>query len=130
MTTTSDLSRITRYRDLLLELEPRAITSEEYAESCRAAIDILTDQGSMSDGQRDMVGLLGRLVYDWEAEHEEPIGATPAEVVSNLLEANGFTQGALVPMVFANRHNASEFLAGRRGISFEKAAKLASFFHV
>lgn len=130
MTTASDLSRIAGYRDLLLTFEPRVITSEEQAEAYREAIDILTDQVPMSDGQREMVGLLGQLVYDWESEHEEAITATPQEIVASLLEENGLTQSALVPDVFANRHNVSEFLAGRRGISYQRAAKLAAFFHV
>lgn len=127
---TSFISRITDYRELLLELEPRVVTSEDQAEAYRDAIDALTDQIPMSDGQREMVGLLGQLVYDWESRHEESITATPQEVVAGLLEANGLTQSALVPDVFANRHNASEFLAGRRRISYHRAARLAGFFHV
>jgi HTH-type transcriptional regulator/antitoxin HigA len=130
MTATGDLAGITEYRALLLELEPRAVLREEQAEMYRHAIDVLTDQVPMSDGQREMVGLLGQLVHDWEAEHEEPISATPQEVVASLLEENGLPQSALVPDVFANRHNVSEFLAGRRSISYQRAAKLADFFHV
>ncbi|MGI8968147.1 MAG: helix-turn-helix domain-containing protein [Chloroflexota bacterium] len=77
-----------------------------------------------------MVGLLGQLVYDWDAEHEEPIRATPREVVAALLEANGMRQGALVGPVFPNRHAVSAFLAGRRPITYDRAARLAAFFHV
>ena len=81
MTTSVDLGRIAGYRKLLLEIEPRAITSEEQAEAYRRVVDVLTDQSPMSEGQRDMVGLLGQLVYDWESEHEEPLTATPQEIV-------------------------------------------------
>jgi HTH-type transcriptional regulator/antitoxin HigA len=130
MTTAVDLHDLADYRDLLLALEPRTITSEGQAEAYRAAIDELTDHVPLSEGQREMVGLLGQLVHAWESEHEEPITATPQEIVASLLEANGLPQSALVPEVFANRHNASEFLAGRRGISYRRAAKLAAFFHV
>jgi HTH-type transcriptional regulator/antitoxin HigA len=125
-----DLGRIDDYRALLLELEPRVVTSEEQAERYRNAIDVLTDLRPMSDGQREMVGLLGQLVYDWESEQEEPITATPQEIVASLLEENGLPQNALVPDVFPNRHNVSEFLAGRRGISYDRASRLAHFFHV
>ena len=84
----------------------------------------------MSAGQREIVGLLGQLVYDWEEEHEEPITATPQEMVRFLLEQNGLPQMALVPDVFPTRQNVSEFLAGRRRLSYDRAAKLAAFFHL
>jgi HTH-type transcriptional regulator / antitoxin HigA len=130
MTTELDLGRITDYGELLRELEPRVITSEEQADNYLEAIDTLTDLPDMSAGQREMVGLLGQLVYDWEEEHEEPITATPAEMVRFLLESNNLPQAALVPDVFPNRHNVSDFLAGKRGISYGRAAKLAAFFHL
>lgn len=114
---------------LLLALEPHPITSEEQAEAYREVIDTLTDR-AMAEGQREIVGLLGQLVHDWESTHEEPIGATPADIAAHLLEENGLPQSALVPKAFANRHNVSAFLAGRRGISYERAGKLAAFFHV
>ncbi len=56
--------------------------------------------------------------------------ATPVEMVRFLLEQNGLPQSALVPDVFPNRQNVSEFLAGKRGISYDRAAKLAAFFHL
>jgi HTH-type transcriptional regulator/antitoxin HigA len=105
-------------------------TAEEQAAAYQEAIDILTDQVPMSEGQRETVGLLGRLVYDWEVEHEEPITATPQEIVASLLEAKGLPQSALVPAVFPNRHNVSSFLAGRRRLTYDRAAQLAAFFHV
>lgn len=130
MTAIADLGRVAGYRELLLALEPRTVTSEDQAETYRDAIDVLTDQRPMSEGQREMVGLLGQLVYDWESKHEEPIAATPQEIVASLLEENELPHSALVPDVFPNRHNVSEFFAGRRGISYERTARLARFFHV
>jgi HTH-type transcriptional regulator/antitoxin HigA len=130
MTTALDINRITDYGELLRELEPRVITNEEQADRYLKAIDSLTDLRDMSVGQREMVGLLGQLVYDWEQEHGEPSTATPAELVRFLLEENDLPQSALVPDVFANRQNVSEFLSGKRRISYDRAAKLAAFFHL
>jgi HTH-type transcriptional regulator/antitoxin HigA len=127
MTAVVDLRRLTDYPDLLVHLQPRTIISEEQAETYRAAIDALTD-GAMSDGQRDMVGLLGLLVADWEAEHDEVFAASPAEVVRFLLEENGLPQAALVPAVFPTRPGVSAFLSGRRGLTVDRAVKLATFF--
>jgi HTH-type transcriptional regulator / antitoxin HigA len=130
MTTVVDLSRITEYSELLHVLQPRVIANEEQANNYLEAIDALTDLPEMSAGQREIVGLLGQLVYDWEEEHEEPITATPQEMVRFLLEQNGLPQMALVPDVFPTRQNVSEFLAGRRRLSYDRAAKLAAFFHL
>jgi HTH-type transcriptional regulator/antitoxin HigA len=130
MTTALDINRITDYGELLRELEPRVISNEEQADRYLKAIDSLTDLRDMSVGQREMVGLLGQLVYDWEQEHEEPITATPADLVRFLLKENNLAQSALVPDVFANRQNVSEFLSGKRRISYDRAAKLAAFFHL
>lgn len=130
MTTTPDLKPIKDYGELLRELQPRVIASEEQAKSYLDVINMLTDLPDMSDGQREIVGLLGQLVYDWEEEHEEPITGTPAEIVRFLLEENGLPQSALVPDVFPNRQNVSDFLANKRNISCRRAAKLAAFFHL
>lgn len=130
MTVEQDIVKLTTYRDLLVAIEPRTITCEAQAEEYRTLIDRLTDSLELSRAQRDMVGLLGQLVYDWEVVHEEPIEATPQEVVTSLLEANCLPQNALVGPVFPNRHVVSDFLAGRRGLSYDRAARLAAFFHV
>jgi HTH-type transcriptional regulator/antitoxin HigA len=130
VTTISDLAEITEYDELLTVLRPRVITGEEQWSRYLAAIDALTDRPRMSDGQREMVALLGRLVHDWEEEHEEPVTAVPQDVVRFLLEENALPQTALVPEVFPNRQNVSEFLAGRRRLSYDRAGKLAAFFHV
>src|SRR5947209_16739252 len=105
VTTTVDLGSITEYSELLRVLQPRVITNPEQADSYLEIIDMLTDLPEMSAGHRDLLGLLGRLVYDWEEEHEEPISATPQEVVRHLLEENGLPQAVLVPDVFPNRQN-------------------------
>ena len=54
MTTAENLTDMTDYRDLLLAIEPRTISSEAQAETYRDAIDVLTSRPGMSDGQRAM----------------------------------------------------------------------------
>jgi hypothetical protein len=70
---TVDVRDMETYRDLLAALEPRSVRSDKEAEKIAELIDILTDLPRLSEGQREFVGLLGQLLYDWEAEHEEPI---------------------------------------------------------
>ncbi len=130
MKTTENIASITEYRDLLLAIEPRAITSEAQAEVYRETIDALTDRPGLSPGQREMVGLLGQLVYDWEEEHEEPIEAPPHAIVQLLLEDRGIRQRDLVPAVFSTESAVSDFLAGRRPLTYDRVRKLAAFFRV
>jgi HTH-type transcriptional regulator / antitoxin HigA len=93
-------------------------------------VDRLTDEAQLSDDQRDFIGLLGQLLHDWEAEHEEPIEVSPSGVVSSLLEENGLRQVDLVGPVFPSASTVSDFLHRRRALSYERVMKLAAFFHV
>jgi HTH-type transcriptional regulator / antitoxin HigA len=127
---TIDVRDVEAYRDLLMAFEPRPIRNEKEARIAGELIDTLTDLPRLSDGQREFVGLLGQLVYDWEMEHEEPIDVSPQEVVRSLLDDNGLRQADLVGPVFPSRSAVSDFLAGRRSLSYERAGKLAVFFHV
>lgn len=125
-----DLCRITEYGELLRVLEPRVVIGQEQAGQYLEAIDTLTGLREMSEGQRDEVRLLGRLVGEWEEKCEEPIAATPQERVRHLLEENGLSQAAPVPDVFPNRQKVSAFLAGWRRLTYDRAVKLGAFFHL
>ena len=127
---TADVRDLETYRDLLAAFEPRPIRSDKEAGVIGELIDVLTDLPHLSEGQREFVGLLGQLLYDWEAEHEEPIEVSPQEIVRSLLEDNGLRQVDLVGPVFPSRSAVSDFLAGRRPLSYERVGKLAAFFHV
>jgi HTH-type transcriptional regulator/antitoxin HigA len=130
MAMTVDARDLQTYRDLLGTFEPRPIRSEREAETIGRLIDTLTDLSQLSEGQREFVGLLGQLLYDWESEYEEPIEVSPGEVVHSLLEDNGLRQVDLVGPVFPSAPAVSDFLAGRRPLSYERVDKLAAFFHV
>lgn len=130
MAVTVNVRDLKSYRDLLTAFEPRPIRNRQEAEATGKLIDVLTDLPQLSEGQREFAALLGQLLYDWEAEHEEPIEASPQEIVRSLLEDNGLRQVDLVGPVFPTRSAVSDFLAGRRPLSYERAGKLAEFFHV
>jgi HTH-type transcriptional regulator/antitoxin HigA len=127
---TVDVRDLVSYPDLLATFQPRPIRSGEEAEAITQLIDTLTDLHRLTEGQRDFVGLLGQLLYDWESEHEEPVDVSPQEIVHSLLEDNGLRQIDLVGSAFPSRSAVSDFLAGRRPLSYERVEKLASFFHV
>jgi HTH-type transcriptional regulator/antitoxin HigA len=127
---TVEANDLRTHRDLLVAYEPRVITSWEEAEAANAVIDALTDLRHLSEDQRDFIGLLGQLVYDWESTHDEPMVLTPSEKVRCLLEDAGLRQQDLVGPVFPTRSAVSDFLAGRRPITYDRVEKLAAFFHV
>lgn len=130
MTIDTDVRDLTGYRDLLLAFEPHPIRTALEAERANALIDRLTDLRALSEGQREFIGLLGTLVYEWEEQNDEPITGTPQGVVQLLLEDRGLRQRDLVPRVFPSESAVSDFLAGRRKLSYERVKKLADFFAV
>lgn len=130
MALTVNIRDIEDYRELLVEFQPRPIRSREEAEAASGLVDRLTDLPSLSEGQREFLGLLGQLLYDWESEREEPVEASPQEIVRSLLEDNELRQADLVGPVFPTRSAVSDFLADRRPLSYDRVGKLAAFFHV
>lgn len=125
-----DIHDLETYADLLTAVQPRPIRGEQEAETIRHLIDNLTDLPRLTEGQRDFVGLLGQLLYTWEQEHEEPIDVSPPEIVQSLLEDNRLRRIDLVGPVFPTRSAVSDFLAGRRPLSYERVGKLAAFFNI
>lgn len=130
MTVADEVSDLTTYPDLLTAFQPRVIRDEAQADVVREQIDALTDLPEMTDDQKEFVALLGHLLYDWESVHEPPIEVSPQEIVASLLEDNGLRRVDLVPAVFPTRSAVSDFLAGRRPLSYERVMSLASYFHV
>jgi HTH-type transcriptional regulator/antitoxin HigA len=127
---TTNINDLRTYPDLLQAVQPRTIRTEVDAAAMNDIVDLLTDRPQLSDDQRDFIGLLAQLIHDWESEHESSIEASPAEVVSSLLEENGLRQVDLVGPVFPSPPTVSDFLHNRRPLSYERVMKLAAFFHV
>ena len=127
---TTNISDLETYPDLLQAVQPRTIRTEVDAAAMNDIVDLLTDRPQLSEDQRDFIGLLAQLIHDWESEHESSIEASPAEVVSSLLEENGLRQVDLVGPVFPSPSTVSDFLHNRRPLSYERVMKLAAFFHV
>lgn len=123
------MSEPVSYRDLLLSIEPRPVESEEQADAYRQIVQRLLVPG-MSEGQKDMIALLGQLIYNWEEQHEEPVAGTPQGVVHLLLEDRELRQRDLVPAVFLTESAVSDFLSGRRPLSYARVTKLADFFSI
>jgi HTH-type transcriptional regulator / antitoxin HigA len=69
-------------------------------------------------------------VRAWEHEHEEPIGASPREVLNELMRERGVSQKDLERAGIAKQALLSVIVSGKREISLALARKLAVFFKV
>jgi HTH-type transcriptional regulator / antitoxin HigA len=69
-------------------------------------------------------------VSAWEREHEEPITASPREMLEELMRERNISQKDLERAGVAKQALLSVVLSGKREISLELARKLAGFFKV
>lgn len=69
-------------------------------------------------------------VSAWEREHEEPITASPREVLEELMRERNVSQKDLERAGVAKQALLSMVVSGKREISLELARKLATFFNV
>jgi HTH-type transcriptional regulator / antitoxin HigA len=72
--------------------------------------------------------LASAYVLEWETKHEEPILATPREVLRQLLEENQLSLKQLEREGIAKQPLLSAVLSGQRAISKALALKLATRF--
>lgn len=119
------------YAELLQQVVPRPIETEEEAERYTRIIDALVDQPQpLTDDQRDFIALLSLLLEEWEAGWETWPDIPPHEIVKALIEDNGLRQRDLVGPVFPTEGIASEVLSGKRKLTYNFVQKLSIFFHV
>lgn len=119
------------YAELLEQVVPRPIETEEEATRYTTIIDALVDQTQpLTDDQRDFIALLSLLLEAWEAGQEDWPDVPPHEIVRALIEDNGLRQRDLVGPVFPSEGIASEVLSGKRKLTYNFVQKLSTFFHV
>ena len=89
----------------------------------------------MAKGERltpeegELLGLLSKLISDFEEEFYQPEYAAPHEVLQELMEARGIEQKHLWEL-FGSKGRTSEAINGKRPISKTQAKALAEYFHV
>lgn len=118
------------YAELLLQLQPHSIKSEDEAERIRGEINALLDRGELSENEWEFLALLGDILSVWENEQYRQEPTPIPDKIRALLEAHGLRQKDLVGPVFSTETVASDLLHGRRKLSYAMVERLASFFHV
>ncbi len=119
------------YAQLLKEALPRVVHTEDENERLLAEIEKLLakGEGNLSLEEEELLELLTQLVEAFERRTYPRKKASPAELVSFLLEQRGLTASDLWP-VLGSKGRVSDLINGRRQVSKEQAKKLGDFFHV
>jgi HTH-type transcriptional regulator / antitoxin HigA len=118
-----------RYAELLTTALPKPIETEAENERALEIVNRLMSKGEkkLTAEERWLLGMLVRLIEDFE-EKAYPIDeASPRAVLKTLMEDRSLKQIDLAPL-FGGRSRVSDALAGKREISKAQAKALAAFF--
>jgi len=120
-----------RYGELLAQVKPRPIQSEEENERLLTVVDGLMAKGDerRTPEEEVLLELLCQLIERFEQEHYPIPESPPHRVLQFLLEQNDLRQSDLAP-VLGSRGHVSDIVNGKRAISKTNARALGEFFHV
>ncbi|HEY0395468.1 MAG TPA: helix-turn-helix domain-containing protein [Candidatus Elarobacter sp.] len=118
-----------KYAKILSEYKPRAIHSQDDNERAIAALERLYEQAELSPEQEALAEVLTTLIERFEEERYALNEASPADVLRELMQSNGFEQKDLAELV-GSKGIASEILSGKRRISRSIAQLVANRFNV
>lgn len=123
-------SKVPDYAELLAQTLPGVIHSEEENEhfiAVLAELERRSDNWSVAENK--LADLLTLLIESFEEENYKLKAATPAEVLQELIEANGLKQKDLVD-AFGAASTVSAVLNGKRDMTREHIKRLSERFHV
>ena len=107
---------------------PRAIKTEADNERALRRVKALIVGGDdRSPAETELLDLLAILIERFEDERYSIASASPADVLRELMSANGMRQADIVPL-FPSKGIASEVLAGRRATAKRRRVNWASSF--
>lgn len=129
METMSTATSRPEYADLLARALPSVIHSEKENQRYLAMLEELDGKGKLSPAEQRLGELLTLLIETFEENAYALKPATPIEMLSELIEANGLKQKDLVD-VFGTPSIVSEVLNGKRGLTIEHIKKLSRRFRV
>src|SRR3954469_6749596 len=114
-----------RYGKLLAKELPIRIETEEENNRMLLEAEKLIDRGDRRTPEEDtLLDLLVHLIQQFERDFYHLGGATPHEILRELMAARGLKQSDLLP-VFKSKGVASEVINGKRSISKAQAKALA-----
>ncbi|MEG4320066.1 MULTISPECIES: transcriptional regulator [unclassified Microcoleus] len=117
------------YSNLLAEVAPRAIETEEEYDRLLAVAQRLTFAKNRTPEERALHKLLVTLIEVYEAQNYAIDKSEPHEILQHIMEASGTRQADLVGII-GSSGVVSEVVNGKRAISKAQAKALGDYFKV
>ena len=94
----------TTYPELLLEVVPEVIETEEQDDVIMQRFSALSRKRPLTPGERKLKKLLGVLIQDYDRRNASPgEDCSPSELLQFLVEQSGKSASALLQPVFGSR---------------------------
>jgi HTH-type transcriptional regulator / antitoxin HigA len=117
------------YRDLLTEVIPVAIETEQEYDRVLKVVEELTFKKNRTTEEKALHKLLVILIEAYETENYPMEQSTPHEILQHIMEASGTRQADLVGIIGSNGV-VSEILNGKQAINKAQAQALSEYFKV
>lgn len=117
------------YFRLVQEFPLTHIRDENHLGAAQKMIDRLLNE-NLDKGAREYLNAMTDLVETYEDEYEPIPDASEADVLRELMRANGLSQPKLAKEVKISQSTISAVLSGTRSLTKEQVVTLARFFHV
>jgi HTH-type transcriptional regulator/antitoxin HigA len=119
----------TTYSNLLAEIAPKAIDSEEEYDRLLAVAERLTFAKNLTPEEKVLYKLLVTLIEVYETENYPIDKSEPHEILQHIMESSGTRQADLVGII-GSSGVVSEVVNGKRSISKAKAKALGDYFQI
>ncbi|MFB2772002.1 type II toxin-antitoxin system HigA family antitoxin [Pelatocladus sp. BLCC-F211] len=117
------------YRNLLAEVTPTAIETEQEYERVLQVVEQLTFKNNRTIEEQILHKLLVILVEAYETQNYPMDESAPHEILQHIMEASGTRQADLVGII-GSSGVVSEVVNGKRSISKAQAKALGDYFKV
>ena len=119
----------TSYGELLSEMQPEVIRTEEQNQSYIQKLEELTGRETVTPAEEKLIALLTQLVEQYEDGYYAVPNAGPLDIIRHLMEAHNLRQKDLAD-VFGTESIVSDVLNGKRDLAKEHIRRLSARFHV
>jgi HTH-type transcriptional regulator / antitoxin HigA len=117
------------YCNLLTEITPVAIETEEEYERVLKVVEQLTFKKNRTNEEKALHKLLVILIEAYETDNYSMEESAPHEILQHIMEASGTCQADLVGII-GSSDVVSEVVSGKRSISKAQAKALGEHFKV
>jgi HTH-type transcriptional regulator/antitoxin HigA len=117
------------YFDLVKEFPLTRIKDDNHLDAAQAMIDRLLKE-DVDKGAQEYLDVLTDLVETYEEQHVEIPDASEANVLRELMRANGLSQTRLAKTVGISQSTISAVLNGARSLTRDQVIELSQYFHV